>query len=213
MRIVLLVILSSFYFNLYSQSAEAKNKILLVKENLEQVPPYSCEIKIKIDVSFINIKEREGKMTFLGPNDINYKIKGFAFLPKKEMGGISSNLFNSEFIAVSMGSENNNEIIKVIPMDINADIVTGQFWITNENLIDKMIIITKDKGSYTASFTYEDIPYNIPSQIKMSFDVKNQKMPALLTGDLESYTEEIEDVNEVSKGEISIKYFNHIFEK
>ncbi|MDG1798443.1 MAG: hypothetical protein P8H35_07735 [Flavobacteriales bacterium] len=213
MRIVLLVILSSFYFNMYSQSAEAKNKILLVKENLEQVPPYSCEIKIKIDVSFINIKEREGKMTFLGPNDINYKIKGFAFLPKKEMGGISSNLFNSEFIAVSMGSENNNEIIKVIPMDINADIVTGQFWITNENLIDKMIIITKDKGSYTAYFTYEDIPYNIPSQIKMSFDVKNQKMPALLTGDLESYTEEIEDVNEVSKGEISIKYFNHIFEK
>jgi hypothetical protein len=47
----------------------------------------------------------------------------------------------------------------------------------------------------------------------MSFDVKNQKMPALLTGDLESYTEEIEDINEVSKGEISIKYFNHIFEK
>ena len=26
-------------------------------------------------------------------------------------------------------------------------------------------------------------------------------------------SEEIEDVNEVSKGEISIKYFNHIFEK
>ena len=50
MRIILLVILSSFYFNMYSQSEEAKNKILLVQENLEQVPPYSCEIKIKIDI-------------------------------------------------------------------------------------------------------------------------------------------------------------------
>ena len=48
MRIILLVILSSLYFNMYSQSEEAKNKILLVQENLEQVPPYSCEIKIKI---------------------------------------------------------------------------------------------------------------------------------------------------------------------
>jgi len=209
-----LLVLSIFFssFIIYSQSESAKNKILLVKENLEKVPPYNCDVKINIDVSFINIKERYGKMTFLGPNDIDYKLKGFAFLPKKEMGGISSDLFNSDFIAVPLGDENGNDIIKVIPMDINADIVTGQFWINNQNLINKMIIITKDKGSYTAAFTYADIPYNIPSTIEMTFDVKNQKMPALLTGDLESYSEEIQDVNEISKGKISIKYFNHIFQ-
>ena len=209
-----LLVLSIFFSSviIYSQSESAKNKILLVKENLEKVPPYNCDVKINIDVSFINIKERYGKMTFLGPNDIDYKLKGFAFLPKKEMGGISSDLFNSDFIAVPLGNENGNDIIKVIPMDINADIVTGQFWINNQNLINKMIIITKDKGSYTAAFTYADIPYNIPSKIEMTFDVKNQKMPALLTGDLESYSEEIQDVNEISKGKISIKYFNHIFQ-
>ena len=82
-------------------------------------------MKINIDVSFINIKERIGKMTFLGPNNIDYKLKGFAFLPKKEMGGISSDLFNSDFIAVPVGKENGNDIIKVIPMDIDADIVTA----------------------------------------------------------------------------------------
>lgn len=209
-----LLVLSIFFSSviIYSQSESAKNKILLVKENLEKVPPYNCDVKINIDVSFINIKERYGKMTFLGPNDIDYKLKGFAFLPKKEMGGISSDLFNSDFIAVPLGDENGNDIIKVIPMDINAEIVTGQFWINNQNLINKMIIITKDKGSYTAAFTYADIPYNIPSTIEMTFDVKNQKMPALLTGDLESYSEEIQDVNEISKGKISIKYFNHSFQ-
>ena len=63
-------------------------------------------------------------------------------------------------------------------MDINADIVTGQFWINNMNLINKMIIITKDKGSYTAAFSYAIFLYNIPSNIEMTFDVKNQKMPA-----------------------------------
>ena len=209
-----LLVLSIFFSSviIHSQSDSAKNKFLLVKENLEKVPPYNCDVKINIDVRFINIKERYGKMTFLGPNDIDYKLKGFAFLPKKEMGGISSDLFNSDFIAVPLGDENGNDIIKVIPMDINADIVTGQFWINNQNLINKMIIITKDKGSYTAEFTYADIPYNIPSTIEMTFDVKNQKMPALLTGDLESYSEEIQDVNEISKGKISIKYFNHSFQ-
>ena len=74
-----------------------------------------------------------------------------------------------------------------------------------------MIIITKDKGSYTATFSYGNIPYNIPSMIEMTFDVKNQKMPALLTGDLESYAEEVSDKEEVSKGKIKILYFNHLF--
>ena len=212
MRLVLVLTILICSTIHYTQSESAKNKILLVKENLDKVPPYNCDVKIKIDVSFINIKERLGKMTFLGPNDIDYKLKGFAFLPKKEMGGISSDLFNSDFIAVPVGNENENDIIKVIPMDINADIVTGQFWINKQNLIRKMIIITKDKGSYTAAFSYEDIPYDIPSKIEMTFDVKNQKMPALLTGDLESYSEEIQDVNEISKGKISIEYFNHSFQ-
>jgi hypothetical protein len=96
-------------------------------------------------------------------------------------------------------------------MDINSEIVTGQFWIDTNNLISKMILITKDKGSYSAELNYGNTKYDLPTDIKIVFDVKNQKMPALLTGDLESYSEEIQDVNKVSKGSIKIKYFNHKF--
>ncbi|MBL6871695.1 MAG: hypothetical protein ISQ95_03775 [Flavobacteriales bacterium] len=211
MRIYSVLFLSVFTLAIYGQSIVAKNKILLVKEKLEKVPPYNCDIKVNIDVSFINIKERTGKMIFKNPEDINYKIKGFAFLPKNEMGATTNDLFNSEFIAISLGIEEGNEIIKVIPMDINSEIVTGQFWIDSNNLISKMILITKDKGSYSAELNYGNTKYDLPSDIKIVFDVKNQKMPALLTGDLESYSEEIQDVNKVSKGSIKIKYFNHKF--
>jgi hypothetical protein len=211
MRIYSVLFLTVFTLAIYGQSIVAKNKILLVKEKLEKVPPYNCDIKVNIDVSFINIKERTGKMIFKNPEDIDYKIKGFAFLPKNEMGATTNDLFNSEFIAISLGIEQGNEIIKVIPMDINAEIVTGQFWIDTNNLISKMILITKDKGSYSAELNYGNTKYDLPSDIKIVFDVKNQKMPALLTGDLESYSEEIQDVNKVSKGSIKIKYFNHKF--
>ena len=211
MRIYSVLFLTVFSLAIYGQSIVAKNKILLVKEKLEKVPPYNCDIKVNIDVSFINIKERTGKMIFKNPEDIDYKIKGFAFLPKNEMGATTNDLFNSEFIAISLGIEQGNEIIKVIPMDINAEIVTGQFWIDSNNLISKMILITKDKGSYSAELNYGNTKYDLPSDIKIVFDVKNQKMPALLTGDLESYSEEIQDVNKVSKGSIKIKYFNHKF--
>ena len=211
MKIYSVLFLTVFSLAIYGQSIVAKNKILLVKQKLEKVPPYNCDIKVNIDVSFINIKERTGKMIFKNPEDIDYKIKGFAFLPKNEMGATTNDLFNSEFIAISLGIEEGNEIIKVIPMDINAEIVTGQFWIDSNNLISKMILITKDKGSYSAELNYGNTKYDLPSDIKIVFDVKNQKMPALLTGDLESYSEEIQDVNKISKGSIKIKYFNHKF--
>tara|TARA_B110000879_G_scaffold109740_1_gene147123 strand:+ start:5280 stop:5918 length:639 start_codon:yes stop_codon:yes gene_type:complete len=212
MKIYLIILVSLFSISVYAQSDAAKSKIMLVKEKLENVPAYSCDIKVKIDVSFINIKERTGKMVFKNPKEIDYKIKGFAFLPKNEMGATTTDLFNSEFIAISLGYENNNEIIKVIPMDINSQIVTGQFWINSKNLISEMILITKDKGSYSAELSYSGEKFDLPSDIKITFDVKNQKMPALLTGDLESYSEEVPDVNKVSKGNITIKYFNHQFE-
>ncbi|MED6302268.1 MAG: hypothetical protein VX883_00500 [Bacteroidota bacterium] len=207
----LFILLFSFSIGLFSaQSSDAKKRMLNMVEKLERVPPYSCDVNINIDVKFIRIKERVGKMIYRSPEDIDYKIKGFAFLPKKEMGTISTSLFKEDFIAIDMGQENENKIIKVIPMDINSEIVTGQFWIDSADLVQKMILITKEKGSYTAEMNYNGTLYDLPSKIRMSFDVKNQKMPALLTGDLEDYTDEM-DEDEVSKGTITIMYSNHQF--
>ena len=207
----LFILLFSFSIGLFSaQSSDAKKRMLNMVEKLERVPPYSCDVNINIDVKFIRNKEREGKMIYRSPEDIDYKIKGFAFLPKKEMGTISTSLFKDDFIAIDMGKENENQIIKVIPMDINSEIVTGQFWIDSADLVQKMILITKEKGSYTAEMNYNGTLYDLPSKIRMSFDVKNQKMPALLTGDLEAYTDETDEA-EVSKGTITIMYSNHQF--
>ena len=207
----LIILPFSFSIGLFSaQSSDAKKRMLNMVEKLERVPPYSCDVNINIDVKFIRIKERVGKMIYRSPEDIDYKIKGFAFLPKKEMGTISTSLFKDDFIAIDMGKENENQIIKVIPMDINSEIVTGQFWIDSVDLVQKMILITKEKGSYTAEMNYNGTLYDLPSKVRMSFDVKNQKMPALLTGDLEAYTDET-DEDEVSKGTITIMYSNHQF--
>ena len=207
----LLILLFGFSTSLITaQSNDAKKRMLNMVEKLEKVPPYTCDVNINIDVKFIRIKERVGKMIYRSPDDIDYKIKGFAFLPKKEMGTTSTSLFKEDFIAIDMGNENEYQIIKVIPMDINSEIVTGQFWIDSADLVQKMILITKEKGSYTAEISYNDTPFDLPSKISMSFDVKNQKMPALLTGDLEGYTEEM-DEDEVSKGTITITYSNYQF--
>ena len=41
---------------------------------MESTPPYYCDVKIKIDVKFINIKERNGKMTYTSPKKVNVKL-------------------------------------------------------------------------------------------------------------------------------------------
>lgn len=216
MKKLLSIILLFSIINLYGQSELAKDKISAIMKNMESIPAYNCDVVIKIDVKFIKIKDRIGKMFYSSPTEIDYKINGFAFLPKKEMMATSNDLFKSEFIALDLGQQEvdsyNCNVIKVIPMDIESEIVTGQFWINNNSLIHKMTIITKDKGSYSANFKYGNISYDLPIEIVMSFDVKDQKIPALLSGDLEGYTEEIDNTeNEISKGKITINYSNHIF--
>ena len=216
MKKLLSIILLFSIINLYGQSELAKDKISAIMKNMESIPAYNCDVVIKIDVKFIKIKDRIGKMFYSSPTEIDYKINGFAFLPKKEMMATSNDLFKSEFIALDLGQQEvdsyNCNVIKVIPMDIESEIVTGQFWINNNSLIHKMTIITKDKGSYSANFKYGNISYDLPIEIVMSFDVKDQKIPALLSGDLEGYTEEIDNnENEISKGKITINYSNHIF--
>ncbi len=214
-KIIVLFYIISFT-QLFGQSEDAKTQILDIMSKMENVPEYNCEVKIKIDVKFIKIKERTGKMYYSSPTEIDYKINGFAFLPKKEMTATSSELFKKDFIAIDLGNElvNNQDcdVIRVIPMDIESEISTGQFWVNKENLIHKMTIITKDKGSYDALFEYGDIKYDLPKKIIMLFDVKDQKIPALLSGDLESFSEQKDkETNEISKGKITIDYSNHRF--
>ena len=212
MKIFIKTLILTFCIPLFgiSQSDIAKEEITNIIKKIESTPPYSCDISIKVDVKFIKIKERTGKMFYNSPEDVKYNIKGFAFLPKKEIGATISDLFKKDFIALELNRENNLKVIKIIPMDIESEIVTGQFWINENKLIEKMTFITKDKGSFDAEFIYNQIQHDLPSKIMMRFNVKNQEMPAILTGDLESYNQSTEE-DEVSKGSITINYFNHKF--
>ena len=98
----------------------------------------------------------------------------FAFLPKKELSSIAFDLFEDDFIAIKLGISDSLEIIKVIPINIESEIVAGQFWINKNELIKKMIVITKEQGSFEIDFNYNNNKFDLPSSLVMTFDVKNQ---------------------------------------
>ena len=68
----LFILLFGFSTSLITaQSNDAKKRMLNMVEKLEKVPPYTCDVNINIDVKFIRIKERVGKMIYRSPDDID----------------------------------------------------------------------------------------------------------------------------------------------
>ena len=68
---------------------------------MESTPPYYCDVKIKIDVKFINIKERNGKMTYT----MDPVHEGYISQSEKKIGVIKNEIWQFPF-------KNTEEVIK-----------------------------------------------------------------------------------------------------
>jgi hypothetical protein len=186
-----------------------------VKDKFFSTPNYECDIKVTVDVSFIKIPERKGKMSYDKVKGVDYKLKGFAFLPKGSFIKQSQDILTQDHTVINLGviDSSKDVVYKVIPTDINSKVVIGQFWINvSDTSISKMAFVMKDFGDYTIDLTYDEIHKTLPSRINVNFNIENKQLPSLLTGDLEDY--EDTDLTELEKKEntkasIVIDYFNY----
>ena len=200
-----------------AQTVNADSLMKAAMTKLKSVPKYECDILVNLDVKFINIDERKGKVYFLPPDSIRYKIKGFAFLPKKGYNSHAFSVAEEDHIAIHLGKEKIDDrschIIKVIPNDIESEVVLGQFWVDKTDKIRKMVIVTRDEGNYNLRLKYGNEKYPVPSKVTITFDVKEQKLPGNMTGDLEAEEEELteKELKERKKGRIMITYSNYVF--
>lgn len=207
----------SLNFSGLTQSQFADSLIRTAMAELKDVPEYECDIEIDLDVKFINIDKRKGKVYFLPPDSIRYKIKGFAFLPKKGYNDQAYAVTEEDFVALHLGTETIHEkkcdIIKVIPNDIESEVVLGQFWIDAKNRVHQMVIVTKDEGNFEIELQYAKEKYPVPSKAIIKFDVQEMKLPKAVHGDLEAKDEVLdpEDAKKRRKGSITITYSNYIF--
>ena len=197
-----------------SQSEYADSIMQAALKRMEKIPTYVCDISVLLDVEWINIKERTGKVYFYPPDSINYEIKGFAFLPKtgynSQVSAITENKYTPLHLGKELVSDVSCDIIKIIPSDIESEVVLGQFWIDKNLNIRKMTIITKEEGSYSILLEYGTEKYAVPKKVTVTFDIKSQELPASMTGDVERQ-EEDRPKGEKTKGSIVIYYSNYVF--
>jgi hypothetical protein len=208
---IVLILFSSFV----NRTIEDDMLFEAVKDKFFSTPNYECDIKITVDVSFIKIPERKGKMSYDKVKGVDYKLKGFSFLPKGSFNKQSQDLLTQDHTVINLGVIDSSKdiVYKVIPTDINSDVVIGQFWVNlSDTSITKMAFVMKDFGDYTIDLKYDKIYKNMPSEINVSFNIVNKQLPSSITGDLE----DDQDVNlselekeENTKASIVINYFNY----
>jgi len=181
-------------------------------EKTLQVNDYKAKVNIKVEVDFIKIKERKAVVLFEQPNTFKFSTGGFALLPKKGVDMEYISLLQDDYTAIDAETETVQEvetrIIKVIPSNDDKDIVLAKMYIHEESKrLYRMESYTKQSGTYTVDFFYADHPYDLPDKLKVSFDVKNQKLPVSLTGDLESVGRELEKEN--ARGVVILNYSDY----
>jgi outer membrane lipoprotein-sorting protein len=190
-----------------------------VKNKFNKVNDYTADIKIKVNVSFIKIPVKEGKLYFKKPDKIKLVSKGFAMLPKRGMNFTFNELFEKKYSAIFMKNEIinkiNTHVVKIIPLDESADILLATIWIDRKTqTIRKIDAVSKSNGNFVTLFDYsaKANPFDLPSQLTFTFEVTKATLPMGVTGDFDSEKPKIKD-NKPQKATLNISYNNYIVNK
>jgi outer membrane lipoprotein-sorting protein len=186
-----------------------------VKNKFNKVNDYTADIKIKVNVSFIKIPVKEGKLYFKKPDKVKLVSKGFAMLPKRGMNFTFNELFEKKYNAIFVKNEIINKlntyVIKIIPLDDLSDILLATIWIDRKTqTIRKIDAVSKSNGNFVTLFDYpiKANPFDLPSQLTFTFEVTKANLPMGVTGDFGSDKPKVKD-NKPQKATLNIIYANY----
>ena len=164
-----------------------------VGAKIERVNNYTAEGKMKTNVAFLKVPESVVKIYFKKPNRLKIKNeKGISFVPKGAVGINLSNIINgAKYTALDAGMDKIGNtvvrVVKLLPVDDNADIVLSTVYIDEANLvIKKAKTTTRENGSYQLEMTYGIYTaYGLPDKIIFTFNTKEYKLPKGITFDFD----------------------------
>ncbi len=155
-----------------------------------KIQSFEADALIKVDVDFIDIKDREVRIKFTAPDTFEFDTKGLALLPKNGVQMEYMTLMRNPYTGIPAGKEviGNTEtlIIKLIPESIESDIVLAQLWIdTQKYRILRMKTFTRKSGSYTIDFSFADAEALLPTKLDVAFEIEGMGMlPGMMMNEL-----------------------------
>ena len=219
--LVLIAMVSTFVVK-----AQENVNALIQKVNakIEKVNDYTAVGKMKTKVVFLKVPVSAVKIYFKKPNRLKIKNeKGISFVPKGAVSINISNIVNGEkYTALDAGMDKIGitavRVVKLLPVDDNADIVLSTIYIDEANLlIKKAKTTTRENGSYELEMTYGKYSaYGLPDKIIFTFNTKEYKLPKGITFDFddgEAAKSNIPRGLNKNKGQAEITFDSYIINK
>ncbi|PKP52042.1 MAG: hypothetical protein CVT92_10845 [Bacteroidetes bacterium HGW-Bacteroidetes-1] len=210
MRLNLIVLFFTCFFILMSHAAIAQiNPVDLMTEVLKksgEVKSFEADVDIDVDVDFIRIPVKKGRVFFKSPDKFRFRATGFVLVPKKGLNFSVMDMLSKKHTPIYAGNDENNHILKIVPMDESSDFVIATVWIDNtKTRINKMDVTTIGQGNYVMEFHYGNLSYDLPVETKVMFDISQVDIPMKFIGNLKV---DQKKAGERSKGVVTLNYSN-----
>ncbi len=210
----LVLILTTVIFTQVKNPEEILEK---VKLEFEKIEDYQVDVHIKVDVDFLKMPDREATIFYKKPDKFHIDSENFAMLPKSGLNFSPLGFLNYKYTAFYEREDTINgtltSVVKVIPLEGNADVVLSTFWIdTRRNLILKVELSRKPQGSFTIDLKYLKTSegFWLPSSLIFSFTADRSLIPRRFneTGDSES-NKNAKDLEKEKTGKVYLNYSNY----
>jgi len=205
-----------------SQAQDAATLLKKVKSIMDKVNDYEATGSMKTNVSFLKVPEAEVKIYFKKPNKLKIKNeKGISFVPKGAVSiNLSSILNGNDYTIIDAGVDKiggvDVRVIKLLPLDDNADVVLSTLYIdAANNIIKKAKTTTRLNGSYQLEMSYgKYVGYGLPDKIIFTFNTKDYKLPKGVTFDFDDGSETKKTASSTNKsGKAEIVFNTYLINK
>lgn len=188
-----------------------------VKKEFEKIEDYQVDVKVKVDVDFLKMPDREATVFYKKPDKIHIESENFAMLPKSGMNfsplGFLNYKYSSFFVREDTVNGKLTSVIKVIPLELNADVILSTLWIdTQRNIILKVESTRKPQGTFTIELDYLKTKQGfwLPASMVFSFTVDRGLFPGKFNIDMDSDSSKTKkDSAGPEMGKVYITYLNY----
>jgi hypothetical protein len=201
----------------FSQEKNPEMILEKVKKEFEKIDDYQVDVKIKVDVDFLKMPDREATIFYKKPDKFHIDSENFALLPKSGLNfsplGFLNYKYTSFYVREDTVKGSLTSVIKVIPLEGDADVILSTLWIDiKRNIILKVESSRKPQGNFNINLDYliTKQGFWLPSSMIFSFTIDRGLFPGKSKLDQETGSDKSnKDSKETETGEVCITYSNY----
>jgi len=183
-RLILILLCIS---SLSSLAQEQDEDLLRIKERLDTVSAFTADLKLDVDISFINMPQKTATVQFEKGEPLSFSSEEFALIPKRGLDFSFQELFKYPFITVDRGMETVSgkelKLVNIIPTDKKADFSIATVYLDlKAERIAVSEISTKKDGTYTLLLDYPTSEAVLPSKVEVQFEMERIRIPLNFMG-------------------------------